>query len=129
MSSISATTGPVNADGIRQAVELLINEPGSANMRDRREEQRHPFFRPVTLTLASGDRFEGAFCLDISWEGICFVHNTPLQPGDVTVNICSHSGDPVRLRTQIEWCECQPWGKGWYISGGRFLDVVGTESI
>ena len=28
------------------------------------------------------------------------------------------------LRTQIIWCE--DCGEGWYISGGRFLDVTET---
>ncbi len=47
----------------------------------------------------------------------------PLERGEVVVTIRGEEGqEPVALRTQIMWCkDC---GEGWYISGGRFIDVV-----
>lgn len=121
---MSPTDSPTIKDTtVAEAVDRLLKDPHSVDQRDRRDEQRQPFFRPVTIIDAS-DNSVSAFALDISSHGIRFVHSNPVEEGAVTIVICSHSEDPVKLQTDIEWCEVQPWGRGWYMCGGRFLGLA-----
>jgi hypothetical protein len=52
------------------------------------------------------------------------LHIMPLERGEVVVHLSKSSEAPVAMRTQIIWCE--DCGEGWFISGGRFLDLAGT---
>lgn len=110
------------AERVAEVVERLLKEPRPNDRSDRRDEQRQPFFRPVTV-IDAGDNAISAFALDISRQGIRFVHSRPLEPGPVTLVIHSYLGDCVQMLMEIEWCEIQPWGRGWYMCGGRFLGL------
>ena len=121
MSQTSTPANHVVADCVQEAVHRLRNEPQLAVPGDRRDEPRYPFFRPVAVTARG--RFIAALALDISSRGIRIVHNIPLDiSSEVTVTIWTQSGDPIQLRSRIEWCE--PWDKGWQLSGARFLQVL-----
>lgn len=110
---------------VREAVNRVLAGSRPADEDERRGDPRWPFFGPVTITL-DHDPFPqfSAFARDISHLGVGLLHIMPLERGEVIVTIRGEEGeDPVALRTQVMWCkDC---GEGWYISGGRFLDVVG----
>jgi hypothetical protein len=104
------------------AIHELVVEAHDDGTRDRRGEVRYPFFRPVTLSVDG--RRHAAFSREISAIGVGLLHNLELPPGEVEVSLPSKRGHTVRMRTRILWC--RSCGEGWYISGGRFVDVVGV---
>jgi hypothetical protein len=104
------------------AIHELIVEAHDEGKRDRRTEVRFPFFRPVTLGVDG--RRHSAFCREISAIGIGLLHDVELAPAEIEVTLKSKRGHSVRMRTRVLWC--RPCGEGWYISGGRFVDVVGV---
>ena len=85
----------------------------------RRLNQRHPFFRPVTITIGGAERTKiPAFSRDISPAGIGLFHNAPLEPQHVIVTIPRVADHPLNVPTKIVWCKaCH---HGWRLSGGRF---------
>jgi hypothetical protein len=93
---------------------------------DQRVSQRHPFFRPVTITIGGngGTKFP-AFSRDISPAGIGLLHSMPLDPGRLTLSIPWTAGHPLDVRTDLRWCA--PAAEGWYLSGGRFVPLVLEE--
>lgn len=111
-------------DSVRlgMAIHELIVEAHDEDKRDRRTEVRYPFFRSVELEVEG--RRHAAFSREISNDGMGLLHNVELPPGDVEVTILSRRGHSVHIRVRIHWC--RPCGQGWFISGGRFTDVVGA---
>jgi hypothetical protein len=110
-------------DSVRagMAIHELVVEAYDEGKRDRRAEIRYPFFRAVGLQV-DGQRVS-AFSREISPSGIGLLHNMELPPTEVEVTVPSRRGHSVRMRVRIVWC--RPCGEGWYISGGRLVDVVG----
>ncbi len=110
---------------VRDAVNRVLSRSRPAGGSERRTATRSPFFGPVTITL-DDDEFPqfSAFARDISHLGVGLLHVMPLECGEVVVRIQRGDDEPLALRTQIIWCE--DCGEGWYISGGRFLDVAET---
>ena len=101
----------------------LLNEAKPDGTVERREDVRHPFFRPVTIFLVGSERGRTGFSREISTLGIGLVHAFPLQQFDeVIVTVPHYLSDTVRIRTQIQWCH--PIAGVWCISGGRFLGLV-----
>lgn len=116
---------PGAAKRVREAVNRLLNSPPNGTGLNQRASVRSPFFGPVTITLGS-DHFPrfSAFARDLSPVGIGLLHIMPLDRGEVVVHLSAGHESPIAMRTQIIWCE--DCGEGWYISGGRFLDLAGS---
>lgn len=104
-----------------KAIYQLIVEAKAALKTDRRAEVRYAFFRPVSIEMDDGHKYS-AFTREISETGIGLIHNMDLQEGEVEVSIHSDCGYAIRVRTQIMWCHS--CGEGWYISGGRFVEIA-----
>jgi hypothetical protein len=108
---------------IRSLVDGLLTEAKVTEHVERREETRHPFFRPVTIALDAGRGLKlSAFSREISASGIGLLHNMPLPAGEVQVTIERCAGGTATIRAEIIWC--QPCGEGWYLSGARFLEPM-----
>jgi hypothetical protein len=107
---------------VRSAVMRVIKEARDSADLEQRRTIRVPFFRPVLVGLGDDapPRFS-AFCRDLSLYGIGLLHIMPLHCREVVVRFSSRSGEPTDLRVRIDWC--QDCGEGWYMSGGRLLDV------
>jgi hypothetical protein len=107
---------------IRAAVMRIIKEARDSAELEQRRSIRVPFFRPVLVGLNDGDppRFS-AFCRDLSIYGIGLLHIMPLHCREVLVRFASRVGEPTDLHVRMDWC--QDCGEGWYMSGGRLLDV------
>ena len=113
--------GPINSDLLS-----LVEEAQRADQSDRRAEVRHPFFRPLSICPANEpQRQYSAFAREISRNGIGLLHNMPLEPGAALVTIFRDGGRTLKIRTEIVWCRA--CGEGWYLSGGRFLDLPGSR--
>lgn len=101
----------------RQKASLLL--AAIVKEAERRQKQRHPFFRPVTITIGGdGESQIPAFSRDISLEGIGLLHDSPLDARMVTVRIPTGTGRPADIQAEIKWCV--PGGQGWFVSGGLF---------
>lgn len=114
---------PGSAKRVRDAVNCMLDKPWPKDHAEPRAATRSPFFGPVTIGL-NGAEFPqfSAFARDISHLGVGLLHIMPLECGEVLVTIRREGEAPLALRTQIIWCE--DCGEGWYISGGRFIDVA-----
>ena len=107
---------------IRAAVMRIIKEARDSADLEQRRTIRVPFFRPVQVGLDDGGppRFS-AFCRDLSLYGIGLLHIMPLHCREILVRFSSRSGPPIDVRVRLDWC--QDCGEGWYMSGGRLMDI------
>ncbi|HUS38175.1 MAG TPA: PilZ domain-containing protein [Pirellulales bacterium] len=88
---------------------------------ERRAAVRKPFLCATTIGVGDGGLLrKPAYIRDISEKGIGLVHTTPVNLGEITVDL--PLGDQtVQMRVHIRW-----GGRtgDWYRSGGEFVDVV-----
>ena len=111
---------------IEQTVLRLLSAAREEESLERRGEPRSPFFRPVSVLLDGPQRRQhSAFAREISRSGIGLLHSMPLETADLTLAILGPIGEVCRFRAQIVWC--RPCGEGWYLSGARFLEVIGES--
>ena len=93
----------------------------------RRLQQRHPFFRPVTITTGGGTGTKlSAVSRDISRMGIGLLHSMPLDAGRVMLQVPSTTGHELDICAELRWCA--PASEGWYVSGGRFVRLLLEEA-
>jgi hypothetical protein len=106
-----------------QTIERLLVEATPASG-ERRNAERKPYFRPVSLAVLEGGEWRNFSCFsrDISPCGIGLLHNMPLERGEVELTIQMESAEDVRLKGEIMWC--RPCGEGWFTSGARFLSAL-----
>jgi hypothetical protein len=113
--------GVLDRKRVREIVHQLLDEARAQELTDRRAEMRHPFFAPVDVQFHDANHLS-AFSREISPLGIGLLHNAPLAPETVTIRLRGPGGTPLSVQTQILWCK--PCGEGWYLSGGRFLQLL-----
>jgi hypothetical protein len=101
-------------------VRRLVNEAQDETDFQRRNEVRHPFFRPVKIIDANGFEFS-AMTRNISETGIGLIHHCELPTTDVWLVITGRAGKPVKVPARIRWCRSM--GDQWFISGGEFLSA------
>ena len=119
MRQIKAACPMPPALDMNDVVPELVMEAKSTELSDRRAEDRHPFFHPVTITPSDDPQKSfSAFSREISPSGIGLLHNMPIERGDVTLAVRRSDDQSATLHVCIVWC--QPCGEGWYLSGGYF---------
>ena len=103
------------------AVDQLLKENQSALLRERRSVNRSPFCRPVIITVGrSVPENQVAFARDISPHGIGIIENMSRSVGTIAeIEIHSIFSRSIRVRSEMRWCE--PFGKGWFVTGWTFL--------
>ncbi len=108
---------------IGMMVSRLLMEANERELQERRADVRHPFFASVSIRLLDGSNQQfSAFSREISAGGIGLLHNFPLPNGPVVLAIQRANGGTAHVKTDIRWC--RPTGDGWYLSGGKFSEVV-----
>ncbi len=112
--------GTLDRKRVREIVHQLLDEARAQELTDRRAEMRHPYFAPVDVRM--NDTHLSAFAREISPLGIGLLHNAPLPAEVVTIRLRGPQGTNLAIQTQILWCK--PCGEGWYLSGGRFLNLL-----
>ena len=106
----------------KKVVDRLLRD-ARRDMPDRRREERHPFFRPVSISLRNAEVEKlSAFSREISASGIGLLHNLEVKPGETVITIYNGNANPVYMRARIVWCK--PAGEGWYLSAAQFIDVT-----
>ena len=88
---------------------------------EQRQEFRHPFFRPATVTRQDGTTYH-VFTRDISRIGIGLLHKMPIEPCLVTVTMQLRTGTSVDFEAELLWCDATRGNR--YASGARFLSEV-----
>lgn len=100
-------------------IERLLMEAQRAKLTERRTEPRHAFVRPVRITLNADESFDG-FSKDLSKQGIGVITSSEIAQGKMAVlTIHSTSHYPVHLKCELRWCDA--FGKGWFLTGWKFL--------
>jgi hypothetical protein len=105
---------------IASALGPVLEEARQGVGEEDRSSARHPFFRPVTVTLKDGTRCS-AFSRDLSETGIGLMHSADLPMDDVEIRILTGLAYSVNVQTRIVWCHQSE--RGWYMSGGQFISV------
>jgi hypothetical protein len=107
-------------------VRRLVNEAEDDTDFQRRNEVRHPFFRPVKIITSECVEIS-ALSRNISETGIGLIHHSYLQATTVWLVITRRSGEQMKVAARIRWC--RPIGDQWFISGGEFLAAGAQTSI
>ena len=103
-------------------VDALLSEAQRAKLTERRTEPRHPFVRPVVITVGR-DPGTQAFSKDLSKQGIGVVTDQEYPERTIAVlTIHSTTSHPVHLKCELRWSD--PFGKGWYLTGWKFIGTA-----
>ncbi len=121
--------GGATPDEVRAKVgELLAWRFPQRRMVDRRSDQRYPFPELVLLTPVEAcddqARQESVVAVGkhISESGLGFYHPAPLPHRRVIASFEVEEGRWVAFLMDLKWCRFTC--KGWYESGGTFLQSV-----
>ena len=107
---------------MQEEIDRLLSEIQRSRLGERRTEPRHPFVRPVQIYVPHGLSLS-AFSKDMSAQGIGIICNVPMGVGSLaTLEIHSTQGASVILRSEVRWCD--PYGKGWYLVGWKFIAMA-----
>lgn len=107
---------------MQEEIDRLLTEIQRSRYTERRTEARQPFARPVWIHPPHGPA-RTAFSKDLSKQGIGIVTDVSFLPGTVaTLEIHSTQGEPAYLRSEVRWCD--PYGKGWFVVGWKFIGVA-----
>lgn len=121
-------SGP-NDEQVRAGVRSLLSEvyPRGETI-ERRRDQRWPYPNLITITPVTADGLlpiaEPVVVVgkQLSERGVGFFHPMPLPFRRVIATLESASGEACSFVLDLKWCRFTR--KGWYESGGRFLQVV-----
>lgn len=112
---------------MNQLIDGLLMEAQRAALAERRTEARHALVRPVQISLSREDGCSG-FSKNLSKQGIGVIVDRDLAVGTIaTLSIHSLSSQPVHLKCELRWSD--PFGKGWWLSGWKFLSVASAASV
>lgn len=123
--SVSSTAD----DEIRAAVWglLTVLYPRGRSI-ERRRELRYPYPHLVVLTPVNGSGTEQigepvvVAGRHLSERGLGFFHPAPLPYRRVIATLEANEGKQVAFLLDLNWCRFTR--RGWYESGGRFLQTV-----
>jgi len=107
---------------MNQDIDRLILEAQRAKYTERRTEPRHPFARPVHISVRDQPSLL-AFSKDMSKQGIGIIANCEMEVGMIAVlSIHSTTSAPVHIKSEVRWSD--KFGKGWYLTGWKFLSTA-----
>jgi hypothetical protein len=112
---------------VKQLLKTLTPEAPSI---ERRQDRRYPFPRLIRLTPVADDgrTVVGEPLMvvgnSLSERGIGFFHTQPLTERKIIASFASTEGEEIDLLVDLTWCRFM--GQGWYESGGRFVQSLGT---
>jgi hypothetical protein len=109
-------------------VQALLNEDQLFSLRERRNNARKNFVRPIRLVFNDRpDTVLSGFTRDLSDNGIGLIHRFQATPGDLAyVTINRLWDEPVIIRCRVAWCsQCE---NGWYQSGWEIASVESSNA-
>lgn len=126
----SPAQGELAMRGQVRALLSLLYPAG--NVVERRRDARYPFPFLVTLLplgphgLAPVGPEVVVAGKQLSERGLGFYHPAPLPYRRVLATVNAETGARLRCVMDVSWCRFTR--VGWYESGGRFLEVLPSES-
>jgi hypothetical protein len=111
-----------------QVLALLGTLQPNVQLLERRHDARYPFPRLLELTPVGADGIspcgESVVVVGkhLSPRGLGFYHQQPLPYRRMIVSLESGNGHYFAFLIDLNWCRFTK--KGWYESGGRFLQAV-----
>lgn len=113
---------PVGNDGLLQSLIEDICREEEIIERERRTAHRKPLARPVTVEM-SDEKKVLAFSKNVSQLGMGLIVEEELPQGTIAkLTIHSLKDRPVHIRSELRWS--QPFGKGWFLTGWKFIVVT-----
>ncbi len=112
-----------NTIEFKEVIQALLNEDELFSLRERRNNWRKTFVRPVQVVFGDkpGDVLPG-FTRDLSDGGLGLIHKFEVNIGDqATVTINRLWDGPVTFRCQVCWSASGQ--TGWYQSGWKIISV------
>ena len=107
---------------MQEEIDRLLSEIQRSRLSERRTEPRHSFVRPVQIHFPNGPS-RAAFSKDLSAQGIGIICNVMMGIGSLAIlEVHSTQGMPVILTSEVRWCD--PYGKGWFLVGWKFIAIA-----
>lgn len=104
---------------MQEEIDRLLSEIQRSRFSERRTEPRYAFVRPIQICFPHGPRLS-AFSKDMSAQGIGVICSVAMVVGSLaTLEIHSTQGEPLIVRSEVRWCD--PYGKGWFLVGWKFI--------
>ena len=106
---------------LKEQLQELLDEQVEV-VHERRSVERKPFVRPAKiLTGRDRDQSHDGCTKDITARGIGILMRAEMKPSSrATLIIHGVKSVDVAVEAEVRWCE--PFGKGWYLTGWRFVD-------
>lgn len=112
---------------MNQVIDRLLLESQRAKLAERRTEARHDLVRPVKIFHSTISSCSG-FSNNLSKQGIGVIIQQQLSVGMIAaLSIHCLTSQPVNLKCELRWID--PFGKGWWMSGWKFLSVAPAASV
>lgn len=112
---------------MNQVIDRLLLESQRAKLAERRTEARHELVRPVKIFFGNTDSCSG-FSKNLSKQGIGVILDRELSVGMIAaLSIHSLTSASVNLKCELRWID--PFGKGWWMAGWKFLCVAPPASV
>ena len=113
----------------QEVVQALLNEDQLFSLRERRDQARQNFVRPVRMVFGHkpGQILSG-FTRDLSDKGIGLIHKFEIARGDrALITINRLWDEPVALNCIVAWCAKSE--NGWFQSGWQIDSVESTGTL
>lgn len=106
---------------IERLIKEIVRDDARYVLTEMRSMHRENLVVPVTLIFKDGAR-QNAFSRNISAVGVCLIGKEPIAENQVVdLEIYRLNGKPDRVSADVRWCK--PFGKEYYMSGWKFLQV------
>ena len=122
MPSLDSNFAGANTE-LQKQINRLLGQRTEVES-ERRAHDRTPLVCAAMLKFDDDYAWIPIYIRDVSDGGIGFIHGVELPVGEATTSFKLENDAPVRLRVQVLWCK--EFSAGWYISGGKFIDVDHT---
>lgn len=106
---------------IERLIKEIVKDDARYVLTEMRSMHRENLVVPVTMIFADGTR-QHSFSRNISAVGVCLIGKEPVPDNQVVeLEIYRLNGKPDRVSADVRWCK--PFGKEYYMSGWKFLQV------
>ena len=117
-----------NTLDFKDVIQALLNEDELFSLRERRNNSRKTFVRPVHVLF--GDKPTeplAGFTRDLSDGGIGLIHKFEVSSGDQALITVNRLWDgPITFKCQARWCT--DGSSGWLQSGWQIISIEsGTD--
>lgn len=113
----------------KEVIDTLLNEDELFSLRERRNNSRKTFVRPIQLVFAdNAEEVLPGFTRDLSDGGLGLIHKFEVSVGDLAQVTINRLWDgPVTFLCKACWCTSGQ--TGWYQSGWKIESVESWPDV